>query len=230
MRAPLARPSVARSQQAAAASARARDPAAPGSTWRRTRQARERRRGNAGTSLRSSTIGCNFSRGTSDSGATSTTTPVSARFAQVERAPSEPLIDGEPVGNPIIECRFRGDGKGDARDRPWRQFRRKPASIFSARARSQIGCSRRNAHHAPEQLAASPWFITPAKIGSQRLWIILCVTPPKHFPGQRVPRRGSCMRRAKRQFFHYFFSRLGCHARASGTVGRQAVKWVVTCA
>ena len=117
MRLPPARPSVATSQQAAAASARARDPAAPGSTWQRTRASSRTSGGNAGTSLRSSTIGCSFSRGTSDSRcdvddhSRQRTLPQSNAH---ERAP----IDSEPVGNPIIECRFRGDGKGDARDRP----------------------------------------------------------------------------------------------------------------
>jgi hypothetical protein len=66
----------------------------------------------------------------------------------------------------------------------------------------------RNAHREPQQPAASLWFITAAKIGSHELWIILCVSDPKHLPGQS-PRRGArFMSSANLPVFIFIFNKL----------------------
>jgi hypothetical protein len=75
-----------------------------------------------GTSVRSSTIGCSFSRGTSVAATTSTTTPVSERRAS-ERARAR-RDRRRALRDPVVERRFGGDGKGNARDRHERQARR----------------------------------------------------------------------------------------------------------
>ena len=119
-----------------------------------------------------------FRAATSDVGTTSTTTPASARPREPNPT-SAPRLDGESVGNPVVERGERRDGKGDAGDGHGISRRRTRASRGRTSRRHELQCSKCSTRAAAT--SGKSLVYNDGKNRLTRLWIILCVSDRPHF-------------------------------------------------